>query len=480
MKTGYIVIPLLIVFLSTCASAIIVNPDSYITTQSNTYEPITFNVTNPSNETVNVTITVDSQLQGKISFSTTSFSIQPNSTYTVFAFLSRVVPVSGYIHFNDVNVRIEVQRMQNNITVIPETPSAGKGLVVLLQSQNASGYMFVYETNNVYPISIQNGIGFVSLSDDDYGNAIITVYGKKVYTKIIYIEPPEIGSLYIVAQKQIPINENATFTVYADGEPVKARLKFSGADNFTITTNSRGIANIKFKKPGNYTVKAEYFDYTCTQTFTVTPKSLNIQVPSPVSTGTPIQIRTEPNAKITIKRGETTWSYTANPDGTCTFTPPSAGLYEITAETGDARGHTTFTAKTDTNIIITSSEGVQVNKIREGDIIMLQVISSDNTQPSGNIDVFIDGRFYKSLIVSSGVTLWKVDKSGNSYEFKFNPSSDDYSSSNIIVQGEEVFNYAYVGALVIVVSVAGLLYYAYNKGLLKLKLPSREKYKDLI
>ncbi|RLJ04922.1 MAG: hypothetical protein DRP18_04100 [Candidatus Aenigmatarchaeota archaeon] len=478
MKVKYLLI-LLIVTLNTYAYALSVTPNTYTTTQSNSYDTIMFNVTNLSNETVNVTITVDPQLQGKISFSTTSFSIQPNSTYTVIAVLSRIVPVSGFIHFNDVNVKIEVKR-QNNLTVIPDTPSAGKGLVVLLQNQNATGYMFVYETNNVYPITIKNGIGFISLSDEDYGNAIIVVYGTKMYSRVISIRPPEIGSLYMIAPRIVKVNENVTITVYADGEPVRARLKFSGADNFAVRTNSGGVAKIRFKKPGNYTVTVEYFNYTYSQNFTVIPKTLDIQIPQSVKTGTTIQIKTEPDAKITIKKGDTTWSYTTNSDGVCTFTPTAAGRYEVIAKTDDAEGHATFTAKTDTFITLTSSEGIQVNKIREGDIIMLQVVSSDNSQPSGNIDIFIDGTFYKSLLVSNGVTLWKVDKSGNSYEFRFNPSSEDYSSASIVVQGEKVFNYMYVGIALFVLAIAGALYYAYNKGLLKLKLPSREKYKDLI
>jgi len=478
MKTKYILI-LSVVFLSTCASALTITPNPYTTTQSDVPDRITFIVRNTSNETVNVTIRPDDNLEGKIYFNITSFSIEPNSTYTVSAFLSRTTPLSGDVFFNNDKVSIEVQRVQSNLTVIPGTPSAGKGLVILLQNQSANGYMFVYETNNVYPISVQNGVGYLSLSNEDYGNAIIVVYGKKIYSKTIYINPPEIGSLYLIAPKVISLNENATFAVYADGEPVKAKLKFSGADSFTVKTN-KGVATVRFRKAGNYTVTAVYFNHTCTRDFSVMPKALNIQVPSSAETGTTIQIRTEPNAKITIKKGDTTWTYTTNSDGICFFTPPYAGAYDIIAETENARGHTTFTAKTDTNIIITSSEGTQVNKIREGDVIMLQVVSSDNSQPSGSIDVFTDGKFHKSLIVNNGVTLWKVDKSANSYEFRFNPTGDGYDSSDIFIQGEKTFNYAYVWAALGILAVVAGLYYAYNKGLLKIKLPSGEKYRDLI
>ncbi|RLF96851.1 hypothetical protein DRN52_01690 [Thermococci archaeon] len=475
-----IYIPLIFLVLALpTATAITVTPSSYSTTQKDTFDTIHFNISNPENQTVNVTITIDSQLQGKIVFNETSFSIPPNSTYEVTAFLSRMVPTSGYVHFNNVDVRIEV-KAEANLTTIPETPSAGKGMVILLQGQNATGYLFVYATNNVYPVEVKRGIGFLQLSEEDYGNAILIVYGRKTYSKTINIKPPEIGSLYIVCPSLIKVNENATFIVYADGEPVRARLVFSGADNFALKTNKNGVAKLRFKKPGNYTIKAEYFSYTCEQTFKVIPRTIDIQIPSSVKTGVTMQIKAKPNAVITIKKGDTTWSYTANADGVAFFTPPSAGKYEITAKTEDAEGYATFTAKTDTSITVMSSEGVQINKVKEGDVIMLHVISSDNSPASGNIEIFTDGIFYKSLIVEGGVTLWKVDKQANTYEFRFNPSDESYFPCSIAIKGEKTINYMFISIFVAVGLVAGGIYYAYSKGWLKLKLPSREKYKDLI
>jgi len=485
LRIGYI-LPILLVVTIQSAYALTVNPTSYYTAEEpGTYDTVNFHITNDANHSVNVTITVDSQLQGKISFSSTSFTIPENSTKTITAVISRNQPVDGYIHINNISVHIKVNQTQppqpqSNLTVIPSQPVAGKNLILLLPKENATGYIYITNSNNAYLITVVNGVGIVSLGKEDYGNAVINIYGKKKYAKTISISPPHIENLYLDYPSPIKTGDNVTFTVYADGDPVIAKLKFDGADTFTVKTNSFGKATVKFRKAGNYTVTVSYFDNVVVKSFTVSPKPLKIQLPSEINTGITMQIRTEPNAKITIKKGETSWSYTANTDGVCFFTPPFPGEYSVTAKTTDKEGSATFTVKTDTHIVAMGTDGTQVSKLKEGDIIMLQILDSEDKPVLGSeIDVYVDGMFYKSLNAVGGTTLWKVDKSGLTYEFRFNPDSDEYLPSTLTLMGEKQVGYLPVAIAGVVIAGAVGVYIAYQKGLLKFEFVKGKNYKDL-
>jgi len=480
------ILPILLVVAIQSAYALTVTPDSYYTTvEPGTYDTVNFHITNDANHSVNVTITVDPQLQGKISFSSTSFTIPENSTKTITAVISRNQPIDGYIHINNISVRIKVnqtqiQQPQSNFTIIPPQPVAGKNIIVLTPRENATGYIYITNSNNAYLITISNGVGVVHLEKEDYGNAVINIFGKNTYTKTISILPPHVENLYIDFPSSIKTGDNVTFTVYADGDPAVAKLKFDGADTFIVKTNSFGKATVKFRKAGNYTVTVSYFDKAIIKSFTVSPKPLKIQLPSEINTGTTIQIRTEPNAKITIKKGDTTWSYTTNADGVCFFTPPFTGQYSVIAKTTDKEGSATFTVKTDTHIVATGTEGAQINKVKEGDIIMLQVLDSEGKPVlNGNIDVYVDGMFYKSLSTVGGTTLWKVDKPGQTYEFKFNPNSNEYLPSTLALSGEKQIDYLPVAIAGVVIAGAVGVYIAYQKGLLKFEFSRSKSYKDL-
>ena len=498
MRIGYI-LPILLVVTIQSAYALTVNPTSYYTAEEpGTYDTVNFHITNDANHSVNVTITVDSQLQG-ITFlldgkkieTNEPFIIPANSAKTITAIIPKDQPLDGYIHFNSVFDNVSVYIMvntqpeqppqpQSNLTVIPSQPVAGKNLILLLPKENATGYIYITNSNNAYLITVVNGVGIVSLGKEDYGNAVINIYGKKRYTRTISISPPHIENLYLDYPSSIKTGENVTFTVYADGDPVIAKLKFDGADTFTVKTNSFGKATVKFRKAGNYTVTVSYFDNVVVKSFTVSPKPLKIQLPSEINTGVTMQIRTEPNAKITIKKGETSWSYTANTDGVCFFTPPFPGQYSVTAKTTDKEGSATFTVKTDTHIVAMGTDGTQVSKLKEGDIIMLQILDSEDKPVLGSeIDVYVDGMFYKSLSAVGGTTLWKVDKAGLTYEFRFNPDSDEYLPSTLTLMGEKQVGYLPVAIAGVVIAGAVGVYIAYQKGLLKFEFAKGKNYRDL-
>jgi len=118
--------------------------------------------------------------------------------------------------------------------------------------------------------------------------------------------------------------------------------------------------------------------------------------------------------------------------------------------------------------------------LREGDIIMLQILDSEDKPVLGSeIDVYVDGMFYKSLNAVGGTTLWKVDKSGLTYEFRFNPDSDEYLPSTLTLMGEKQVGYLPVAIAGVVIAGAVGVYIAYQKGWLKFEFAKGKNYKDL-
>ncbi|HHF57880.1 MAG TPA: hypothetical protein ENL41_00465 [candidate division WOR-3 bacterium] len=485
MRTAYILPIVSILTITTSAYALTVTPISYYTTvEPGTYDMINFHITNDANQSVNVTIIVDPELQGKVSFSSTSFTIPANSTKTITAVISRNQPMEGNIYINNITIPIKVNQTQqqpqpqSNFSIIPPQPVAGKNIIVLIpEDEDTTGYIYILNSNNAYLITISDGVGSVHLEKDDYGTAIINVKGQ---TKTISILPPHVDNLYIDFPSSIKTGDNITFTVYADGDPVSAKLKFDGADSFVVKTNSFGKATVKFRKAGNYTVTVSYFDNIVIKSFTVFSKPLEIQLPSEINTGTAIQIKTEPNAQVTIKKDETSWSYTANADGVCFFTPPFTGRYTVTAKTEDKEGSATFTVKTDTRIVATGIDGGQISKLKEGDIVILQILDSEDKPVLGSeIDVYVDGVFYKSLTTIGGTVVWKVDKFGQTYEFRFNPNNDEYLSSALTLMGEKQLDYFPVAIAGVIIAGAVGIYVAYQKGWLKFEFSKNKSYKDL-
>ena len=470
------------IMLLTTAKAITVNPPHYYTTvKEGTLESVTFYIKNEKNCTVNVNISVDVEPEGMIFVFENNLSIPPNSTEKVNVVISRHQPLDGCIYFNNVSVPIKVNDTQpeqppqpqpqtTNLTIIPSQPIAGKNFVLLLPNrENLTGYIYIPNSNNIYIISIINGVGMVSLSEDDYGSATIKLFGKEEYTETISISPPQVDSIYIDYPSSIKTGDEITFTVYADGDPVSAKLKFDGADNFTVKTNSFGEATVTFKKAGNYTLTVSYLGKTVVKALTVSPKPIKIQLPPEINTGEEMQIETEPNAKVVIKKDETTWTYTASADGTCTFTPPFPGEYTITAKTVDREGTVTFTARTTTHISVIGMTGTQTNEVKEGDVLLIQILDTNNEPVSdSNIDVYVDGMFYKTLDVVAGYTLWKVDKAGRVYEFKYSPSSEDYlpCSTTLYSSGENPISMPINSIVIILLVVVGIIVILFAFGII--------------
>ena len=474
------------IMLLTTAKAITVDPPHYYTDmEEGTFDVVNFHITNDANEIVNVTITIDQELEGKVNVSKNNLSIPPNSKEEVTVVISRHQPLDGCIHFNsifnNVSVPIKVNDTQpeqppqpqpqtTNLTIIPSQPIAGKNFVLLLPNrENLTGYIYIPNSNNIYIISIINGVGMVSLSEDDYGSATIKLFGKEEYTETISISPPQVDSIYIDYPSSIKTGDEITFTVYADGDPVSAKLKFDGADNFTVKTNSFGEATVTFKKAGNYTLTVSYLGKTVVKALTVSPKPIKIQLPPEINTGEEMQIETEPNAKVVIKKDETTWTYTASADGICTFTPPFPGEYTITAKTVDREGTITFTARTTTHISVIGMTGTQTNEVKEGDVLLIQILDTNNEPVSdSNIDVYVDGMFYKTLDVVAGYTLWKVDKAGRVYEFKYSPSSEDYlpCSTTLYSSGENPISMPINSIVIILLVIVGIIVILFAFGII--------------
>ena len=422
-------------------------------------------------------------MQGKISFSSTSFSIPANSSYLVTAVLSRASPLDGNIHFGNQSVHVLVSQPpqeQGNMALIPPNPVAGKNLILLIPHENATGYIYIQHSSNAYLITMVNGVAIISLDKEDFGSAVITLYGSKTYVKTINIQAPPINSLFLSFPSAIKTDTNTTFSVYADGEPVKAILHFTGADTFTTGTNEQGRANLLFRRAGNYTVTASYLNKTVTEMLTVASKPLRISLPANIHVGRVIQITTEPNAKIIIQKGDTSWSYTANSQGVCAFTPPYSGEYKITAVTLDKEGSASFVVKSDTSVDVVGVDGVKPTTVSKGDVILIKTLDeSNNIISDGTVDIYTDGILATTL--NAGVNLWKVSD-GKTFEIRYTPDNTFYLPSSVTLYGNEQVQVDYISLGIIggVIGGAILLYWLFTKSNIKLpKLSSSGKYKDL-
>jgi hypothetical protein len=304
------------------------------------------------------------------------------------------------------------------ITIVPSQPKSEKSIVFLAEINDASGYVYCYETEDVYPITFKNGMGSLTLKSE-YGLAKIVIlgYASKEFT----IRNQYEGDLSIDSPSNALVNKQVEISVLGHGSLIPATVKLTSPSNKKTTREAASSAlRVSFDEVGDWTITAEAFNLSVSKKITINPEPLDIQVDEGL-VGDEIKITVNNNnADVMIEKEGTTWTYQTDVDGNVFFTPPWAGRYTVTAEAENQRGTKTFDVKTESSIVIKNENGVDATFITEGNVLLIQMKDTEgNTIDANSIDISIDGVFYKTLTMYSGSTLWRVDKQGKTYSFDF-------------------------------------------------------------
>ncbi len=415
-----LILLLTLTILSTSASALTITPETY-TTYVDGYELLEITIYNPSNHTVNITLSTNSS---KILFYETFFSIPAISSKTTSVVIIKDTPFSDKIWVNNQSINISVVEPEvETITVIPSHPQAGKNIILSFSQENTSGYILCDETNNVYLFHMKDGLALVTLNEEEYGNATVIIKG---HTRHFIIQSKYKGNLYIECSPIVQSGEKQNIQVFSGGDPVRAEvtIKKPSGEIYNRTTNMEGKTTIVTDEVGTWQVTAKVFDGITTTCFNVTPKPLSLVLPEHIIVGEETTIQTQSNAKVTIQKDEMTWTYTADTEGKVYFNPPFSGRYTVTATTGTQQGTAFFNAKTKTDIIIKNENDEIVTKAQPGTPLLIQVADNEGKpiSTSDSIEIKSNGIPIKTISLSGGSAIWIPKYSANTYTFTFTPS----------------------------------------------------------
>ena len=358
----------------------------------------------------------------------------------------------------------EPEQEDGEIQIITSVPTAGKNIIVLIDKNEASGYM-ITEQGNVYIVEIKNRIGMINLGMD-YGEAELYIVGYGDTT--FEIASPFEGDLTIDAPSELQINEEEQFSILAGGEMISAKLKMISptGDEKTKMTRETEPVTISFDEPGNWTLIAEIYDTVTTTEIMILPEPLEIDLPSQnnMIVGNEMEIDLNTKATVTITKDETSWTYKSDDDGKIYFTPLFPGRHKITANSYGQSGSKYFSVKAETKIMITDETGQQTNQLNEGDVVLIQIKDTEGSHVDAEeLNVFADGNLLRTLVMNSGTAIWRVSKQAQQFTFDFIPSDNEYLSSSLVLtgtQGTLDMNYVYI-AIVIIIFI--LVMYIFDK-----------------
>lgn len=324
----------------------------------------------------------------------------------------------------------------NEITIIPSVPRADKNIIFLIDKTEASGYLLINGTGNLYLIDFKNKIGMVELGME-YGKATLFIvdYGEITFN----ISSPYAGELYIDAPSELDINQKGDFTVIAlGGEQVSVKLRMispTGREK-TKTTSATGPLQLSFDEVGNWTLIAEMYDVVVTSRIDIMPKPLTIGLPrqNDLKVGEEITIGIGTLADVVISKDEAMWTYQSDGEGNVYFTPPLAGRYLITATTSTQSGTKYFNVLTDLILSIKNDKGLPVTNVKKNDFLVIQATDeTGNSVDLEDVSVYADGSLWKTLDLTGGLAYWQVDTDANQYSFEI--SDTNYNSASMILPG---------------------------------------------
>lgn len=478
---------LLISFISTNALAqITVTPDTVTYNQQQGYETKTFTIHNPTNASVTVNITLSPSLSPYVIVLTHQLTISANSSEQFTAVFILNASYNGNITLtyenNTIPINVTVLPVtpppETNITIIPSPPRAGKNMLIKMPEPIKKRGYIITDAGNVYLVAVEDGLGLVTLADNDYGTATLVIGNETMSFEIA----SSFRQLILECDTTITIGDRLPVAVYADTTPVMATVSLISPDGNNETRIVNGTATFDLDKVGTWNISATFQNMHAYQTVKVKPKPLTLSIPSEVEVNEPVTISIGRPAEVTISKDEVTWSYSTG--GTVTFTPPWRGTYTVTVTTDDGEeGTASFTAKEKPTLVITDENGLPANSVEAGSNVIIKTINSAGLiiPSNSNIDVYKDGTYFTTISLQGGTAVYTI-KEATSYRFTLSDNPD--ATAQILVKSTQSIDLTYILVVALVgiavISVAIL----YKKGLIhipELNLPTfgGNKYNDL-
>lgn len=357
------------------------------------------------------------------------------------------------------------------IELIPSEPRAGRKMLFLTNLEDATGYVFCYETDNVYLFEITNGLGIVELNIEEHGEAIVNI--PKYTSKTFEIASPYEGDLVIDAPANADMDEGVEVSVFARGERISTSLKMispTGRETYETTSDTMPV-EVSFSEPGNWTLKTDLYNTVATTNIYINPEPLDIDIQNDccLQINQEVVIEINGQADVRITKDEMSWDYDTDGDGYVYFTPPQPGRYKVTANSIGQSGTEYFTVKSNTNIWVKNEKGYQVSDISEGDILFIQITDDlGNSIPGSYVRVYAGDMMSgqsRELPLSGGSAIWKVDMTAETYTFEFYPTdTEQYMSSTTTVPGSQSLPMTYIIIAVVIVIIIIFLYVLHRKG----------------
>ncbi len=355
-----------------------------------------------------------------------------------------------------------------DIEIVPSEPQSGK-TILFLADTTQSGYVYCYETENVYPFTMENGMGSISLKNE-YGLARVTILG---YGSLDFeIQSSFEGNIVIDAPSNIQVDNVIPIRVISNGELISADLHIETPSGKTVErTINNETFDYEVTEVGEYIVTAEAYNTEQNKTIYVEPKPLNIQISDgEIIAGKEMEVRVNDGCTVTFTKEEASWTYESDDAGYVYFTPPWSGRYKLTAESDGQHGSKYFTAIDELTISIKNEEGLPVSKVSKENVYMIQVTNIGGEPVNiDSVDLYADGMYLKQLNLVAGSTLWKPETDATSYTIEYQPDDNNYLPSSISLSGEgtvseEGINTVYLGILIAIILIGGAIYYAYTQG----------------
>lgn len=361
------------------------------------------------------------------------------------------------------------------ITIFPDSPTSGEMFAVILDNRvSTSGYVWV--GGKLFYVIVTNGFGTVQTDDNVYGDAYIWLYGenassslKKTFTIQCGLE----GTLSLDAPESVKVNEVAEINITMGGEPVAdAEVLITDPFGYSITlhTNENGKVTQIMDKVGDWLIRCTFLSQNALKEVNVEYKQLEISVSNDEHIiGDDVRIDTEEDAIIEItKDGVLKFQSTAL-NGVLVFTPNEPGAYRATGTIGNKRGTVDFDVFQRITIKVFDLNNMQISKLEAGTKYLVKVVD-DRDRPVSDFDEVYYG-YGETISLNGGFGFW-TPMSGGTTELYLDDIDGFLSNTlNVLVEGgESEFEINWVGIIIVIVIIVGVLLYAFRD-----KLPDRFK-----
>lgn len=447
MRHSLLAFMLMLMLSMATAQSLLISPldDINLTVDEEQFANILFTIFNDENISINISINTTFSLEPLVFFSNDNFIILANSTVNVSCIIRRDIPATGKIFFNynlsatEINVSITEDGISGDIVIVPSQPTSESSIVFIIpERESGTGYMIFHETNKVYLIEVNDGIGFVEL-DGDYGSASIVIFcGEKKYTTEIDIDAYFQGELTIDMPSTTVINEATTFQVFASGAPIQAEIQFRlGETFFSKTTDADGVVSFTFTQIGNWTVTAKVFNVEQIQNIYVAQKPIEITLPSYIYIDQEITISVNKRSDVLISFNELSWKYITDEAGNISFTPTFPGKHSVHVTAHDFQeDRKDFIVYADIIIVVRNEEDKEVSVIKPNTLYGIYVTDKNNKPVASKLEVYADGELINEMNIA-GSAIWRSNELRVTYEFKASPSETGYVEESLTLYGKE-------------------------------------------